>query len=63
MTYLIVHVGHVLLVGGVADVAQLGRVAGGQQDAVAHQGLALPRHLIALQMHLLITVACNKRTT
>lgn len=59
---LVVDVGHVLLVAGVADVAQLGRVARRQQDVVADQRLALARHLVALQVHLVGAVACRVGT-
>lgn len=58
---LVVDVGHVLLVGRVADVAEVGRVARGQQDAVPHQRLALARHLVPLQVHLQVAVACGPR--
>lgn len=55
-THLVVDVGDVDVVGGLADVAEFGRVFGGHQAAVAHQRLALVRHLVALHVHLVLLI-------
>lgn len=58
--YLVKHIRHVLLAAGLLGVAELRGVLAGQQALVPDQRHALIRHLVALEVHLVVGASCAR---
>ena len=58
ITYFVIHVGDVRLLGRLAGVSQLRSIFGWYQASVLDQRLALIGHLVAFHVHLILRVTC-----
>lgn len=61
-SYLIEHVGHVLLAAGLLGVAELGGVLAGKEALVADQRHALIGHLVPFKVDLVVGTTCERET-